>query len=102
MEIFEKHTCFGLFRILIQQISATFSEIFWTERGKFPFEKKTEQKVYIWISIKNTEPGASLWTRKRGQPGGTRASVWNASELRGDPAEYHAPKNVPPAFAPYN
>ena len=28
--------------------SATFSEIFWIERGKFPFEKKTEQKVYIW------------------------------------------------------
>ena len=51
---FRKTPRFWTFQNFDPKNSATFSEIFWIEKEKFTFEKNTEQKVYIWMSIKNT------------------------------------------------
>ena len=46
---FRKTHRFWSFQNFDPKNSATFSEIFWTERGKFPFEKNRKQKVHIWM-----------------------------------------------------
>ena len=54
---FRKTHRFWTFQNFDPKNSATFSEMFWTERGKFPFEKNRKEKVHIWIRLdvkKNT------------------------------------------------
>ena len=46
---FTKKVDFWTFQNFDPEISTIFSEIFWSEKENFPFEKNAEEKVHIWM-----------------------------------------------------